>query len=230
MFFKVIYIINNILKIWGANNTEHLEHFIRNNVEEKKIATISLKDHRHVSLAQTQFPVPALLSSKGKERHFTTQPVHTSASIGILASPWYQRAAHSPGVCKLSLWWLFGAGMEWETCPLGIHMPTGQVFTGHLAPAFHTPRFFPSVWSYWWGRSLRLHKVACSAWLGHPGRKPCLAEGSGSLQDFILPLKILPAPSFLWIPVYRLHSSICFRTVPNVAGFWRSSASWSLAL
>lgn len=132
---------------------EHLEHFTRNNVEEKNTATISLKDsfhtadHRHVSLAHTQVPVPALLSSKGKERHFTTQPVHTSASIGILASPWYQRAAHSPGVYKLSLWWLFGAGVEWETCPLGIHMPTGQVFTEHLTPAFHTPCFFPSVWS-----------------------------------------------------------------------------------
>lgn len=88
---------------------EHLEHFIGNNAEEKKIATISLKDsfhradHRHVSLAHTQVPVPALLSSKGKERHFTTQPVHTSASIGILASPWYQRAVHCPGVGKLSL-------------------------------------------------------------------------------------------------------------------------------
>lgn len=178
---------------------EHLEHFTRNNVEEEKIITISLNDSfcrvdpRHVSLVHTQVAVPALLSSKGKEGHFTTQPVHTSASIDILVSPWYQRAAHCPGVCQLSLWWLLGPGVEWDICPLGILMPTSQVLTRHLPPAWFSPSvlvLFTSGTQTW----------GCTGWLvllnwvPH-GEIPALQKAQGASRTSFSPSSLV-SPQF----------------------------------
>lgn len=87
---------------------EHLEHFTRNNVEVKKIITFSLNhsfcraDHRHVSLVHTQVQSQLFRVVRAK-RGISLHTVHTSASTGILASPWYQTAAYCPGVCKISL-------------------------------------------------------------------------------------------------------------------------------
>lgn len=48
------------------------------------------------------------------------------------------------------------------------------------------------------------HRWHRSALPGHPGRNPCLAEGSVHFEDLILHLKILPAPGFPWIPVSQV--------------------------
>lgn len=172
------------------------------------------------SLVHIQVPVPALQSSKGEEGHFTTQPVHNSACIGILASPWYQTAAHCPGMCKISLWWLFGAGVEWETCPLGIRMPTGQVLTGHLAPAFYTPWFSSSVWVWFIGGT---ETCGCIRWpflldWVTQGKIPALLKAQGASRNSFSPSKscqplVFPEYLFTGYTVSMKRKAVCFRTV-----------------
>lgn len=77
------------------------------------------------------------------------------------------------------------------------------------------------------------------------GRNPCLAEGSLNFEDSALRLHTMPAPTFLWMYIYRQWISHekerhAFRNGHTQAAVWgymvlfseelNSQASWNLAL